>query len=105
MIFSNPRFFIFLAATLCALAVPSGHETRHRILFVASCVFYAALDYRYLSLLLLISLIDYYCAERISKTDDQRARHRWVVLSIASNLCILAYFKYYNFFIGNLNGV
>ena len=51
MIFSSPRFLVFLAAVLAVLAVPSRHETKKRILLVASCVFYAAWDYRYLALL------------------------------------------------------
>lgn len=55
-------------------------------------------------MLLLVSVIDYYCAVRIAATDDQRMRHLWVTFSVASNLSILGYFKYYNFFVGNLNG-
>jgi alginate O-acetyltransferase complex protein AlgI len=105
MIFSSPPFFVFLAAVLVVLAMPFRHEAKKRILFVASCVFYAAWDYRYLALLILISVIDYYCAARIAGTSDQRGRRGWVTFSVASNLGILAYFKYYNFFAGNLNGV
>src|ERR1700680_2301532 len=105
MIFSSPRFLVFLLVVLLALAIPFRHQFKKRILFVASCVFYAAWDYRYLALLLLVSVIDYYCAARIAETDDQRARHRWVTFSIVSNLGILGYFKYTNSFVGNLNGV
>ena len=105
MIFSSPRFFVFLAVVLAALAVPSRHETKKRILLVASCVFYAAWDYRYLALLLIVSIIDYYCAARIAVTDDARRRRGWVTFSVVSNLAILGYFKYYNFFAANLNGL
>ena len=105
MIFASPRFFVFLLAVLVVLAIPFRHEFKKRILFVASCSFYAAWDYRYLTLLLLVSVIDYYCAARIAETDDQRKRLRWVTFSVASNLAILGYFKYFNFFVGNLNGV
>jgi alginate O-acetyltransferase complex protein AlgI len=105
MIFSSPRFLVFLLVVLVVLAIPFRHEPKKRVLFVASCSFYAAWDYRYLALLLLVSVIDYYCATRIAETDDRRTRGRWVTCSVASNLAILAYFKYYNFFVGNLNGV
>jgi alginate O-acetyltransferase complex protein AlgI len=105
MIFASPRFLVFLLAVLVVLAIPFRHEFKKRILFVASCSFYAAWDYRYLTLLLLVSVIDYYCAARIAETDDQRKRLRWVTFSVASNLAILGYFKYFNFFVGNLNGV
>jgi alginate O-acetyltransferase complex protein AlgI len=102
MIFSSPRFLVFLAAVLAVLAVPARHETRKRILLVASCVFYAAWDYRYLALLLVVSIIDYYCAERIAATEKPSTRRWWVTFSVVSNLGILGYFKYYNFFAENL---
>ena len=105
MIFSSPRFLVFLLVVLVALAIPFRHQFKKRVLFVASCSFYAAWDYRYLALLLLVSVIDYYCGARIAKTQDGRTRSQWVRFSIVSNLAILAYFKYYNFFAGNLNGV
>ena len=105
MIFSSPRFLVFLLVVLVALAIPFRHQFKKRVLFVASCSFYAAWDYRYLALLLLVSVIDYYCGARIAKTEDGRTRGQWVRFSIVSNLAILAYFKYYNFFAGNLNGV
>jgi alginate O-acetyltransferase complex protein AlgI len=105
VIFSSPRFLVFLLAVLVVLAIPFRHEFKKRILFVASCMFYAAWDYRYLALLLLVSVIDYYCAARIAATDDPQRRRRWVTFSVVSNLAILGYFKYFNFFVGNLNGV
>src|SRR5579872_613180 len=103
MIFSSPRFLVFLCATLLVLAIPLGHEIKKRVLLVASCVFYAAWDYRYLALLAAVSVIDYACAARISKTDAPGSRRAWLVASIVSNLGILGYFKYYNFFVDNLN--
>ena len=105
MIFSSPRFLIFLCVTLAVLAVPFGHAIKKRILLVASCVFYAAWDYRYLALLAAVSVIDYVSAARISRTEAPRARRAWLAASIVSNLGILGYFKYYNFFVGNLNPV
>jgi alginate O-acetyltransferase complex protein AlgI len=103
MIFSSPRFLIFLCVTLSALALPLRHEFKKRVLLVASCVFYAAWDWRYLALLFAVSVIDYACAARIAASEVPRTRRLWVVASIASNLAILGYFKYYNFFVDNLN--
>jgi len=103
MIFSSPRFLIFLCVTLAALAIPLGHQIKKRLLLVASCVFYAAWDYRYLALLFAVSVIDYASAARIAATERPRARRAWVTVSILSNLAILGYFKYYNFFAESLN--
>jgi alginate O-acetyltransferase complex protein AlgI len=75
------------------------------LLALGSCFFYASWDYRYLALLLAISVIDYWCAAKIASTDDDRRRKLFLTLSVVSNLAILGYFKYYDFFISNLNGL
>src|SRR2546421_9684577 len=103
MVFSSVRFFVFLAAILASTAMPMTHRSKKVLLCTASCLFYAAWDYRYLALLLLISVIDYWCAARIAATGSDTARRLWLGGSIASNLAILCYFKYANFFISNLN--
>jgi alginate O-acetyltransferase complex protein AlgI len=105
MLFSSPRFFVFLAATLVALWVVRGVDRKKNVLALASCLFYAAWDYRYLGLLLAVSVIDYLCAAKIATLPSGTARRGWLVASVASNLLILAYFKYTNFFIGTWNGI
>jgi alginate O-acetyltransferase complex protein AlgI len=105
MVFSSPRFLLFALALLAALAPAYSTQRKKQVLAVASCFFYAAWDYRYLALLLLVSVIDFFCATRIHETSDAPSRERWLWLSVASNLGILAYFKYTNFFIGTLNGL
>src|SRR5262249_14493314 len=67
--------------------------------------FYAAWDYRYLFLLLFISVVDWFVANRIAATEDRRLRRRWLMVSLVSNLGLLGYFKYTNFFLENLNGL
>jgi alginate O-acetyltransferase complex protein AlgI len=105
MLFYSPRFFIFLFVLLLVLAVHIGHERKKHVLAIASCLFYAAWDFRYLGLLLLVSFIDYWCAARIEACGGRADRKRYLLFSIVSNLTILAYFKYTNFFLANLNGL
>jgi alginate O-acetyltransferase complex protein AlgI len=126
VVFSSLRFFVFMAAILGATAIPMAHRSKKLLLCTASCLFYAAWDYRYLALLLLISVIDYLCAARIAAAEQgagsgenlgvlraprsqlpasERPRRLWLTASIVSNLAILGYFKYANFFIANLNGL
>jgi len=104
MLFYSPRFFIFLFVLLLVFAVRTGHERKKHLLAVASCLFYAGWDFRYLALLLLVSFIDYWCAARIQASERQADRKRYLTFSIVSNLTILGYFKYTNFFLANLNG-
>ncbi len=105
MLFSSPRFFLFVAVLLCLLALPIRNGRKLHILALGSCFFYAAWDVRYLALLLLISVIDYVCAAHIAASNDERKRRALVLVSIVTNLSILGYFKYANFFVDNLNAV
>jgi alginate O-acetyltransferase complex protein AlgI len=105
MVFSSPWFLLFLAVTLVVLAPPFSVATKKRLLSVASCFFYAAWDYRYLALLLGISTIDFLCASRIHASADRDRRRRWLLVSLVTNLGLLAYFKYCNFFLESLNGM
>ncbi len=105
MLFSSPRFFVFVTVLLGLLSLPVSVRAKKSILTAASCLFYAAWDYRYLGLLALVSVIDYVAAARIHTAAAPRSRRMWLALSVASNLGILAYFKYTNFFLATLAGV
>ena len=105
MIFSSLRFLVFLVAMLVVTAAPFRLRLKKILVCAGSCLFYAAWDYRYLALLLVISGIDFFCASRIDRTSEGRARRLWLSLSIVTNLAILGYFKYANFFIANLNNL
>ena len=103
MIFSSPRFFVFLFVVLALLGQRFATKTKLSVLALASCLFYAAWDWRYLGLLIFISVVDYVCAARIQGSASAIQRKLWLGMSIVSNLGVLAYFKYVNFFIDNFN--
>jgi alginate O-acetyltransferase complex protein AlgI len=105
VIFSNPRFILFLAGVLVVLAPPLPRAVKKRLLCLASLLFYAAWDYRYVALLVLVAAVDFVVALRIAGTGAPRTRRRWLVVSLVSNLGLLGYFKYANFFLDNLNGL
>ena len=69
------------------------------LLLVASYVFYGAWDYRFLSLLILSTVTDYFVGLRLAASEDQRTRRASLGVSLIVNLGILAFFKYFNFFI------
>ena len=73
--------------------------TRNAILLVASYYFYAYWDYRFCGLLLISTAVDFFVAKRIEATTDHVVRRRWLYVSLAVNLGMLGFFKYFNFFI------
>ena len=105
MLFNSAVFLWFLAGFLLFYYLVRGSLLwRNRLIVLASYVFYGWWDWRFLSLLILSSLVDYWAA-RAMETASPGARRRWLHLSLAVNLGALAFFKYCNFFIDNLVGV
>ena len=49
MIFSSPRFFVFLFVVLLLLAPRYSLRAKLNVLLLASCFFYAVWDWRYRS--------------------------------------------------------
>ncbi len=75
---------------------------KNPILLIASYCFYASWDWRFLSLLLLSTLIDYFCALGIYSEPNGNIRRIYLYFSIFVNLSLLGFFKYYDFFVENL---
>ena len=101
MIFTEGRFFVFF---LVAFAVHWGLRTntlRKVWLLVTSYAFYAAWDWRFLSLILVSTGVDYVVGRALGKTEAPRARKLWLCVSLVANLGLLGFFKYFNFFIGS----
>lgn len=72
--------------------------TQNALLIVASYYFYSCWDWRFLFLLVFSTLLDYFSAIQIEKSQDSHQRKMWLWLCISINLGFLGVFKYYNFF-------
>ena len=103
MLFNSLDFAIFLPLVCILYWGLCRKSKRHQnlLILVASYVFYGWWDWRFLSLLLISTVVDYTVGIRLKKAN--RANHRKLLLfiSLAVNLGLLGFFKYYNFFIEN----
>jgi alginate O-acetyltransferase complex protein AlgI len=99
MIFTEFRFLGFFAIAFGVHWALRSQRARKLWLLACSYVFYGAWDWRFLGLILFSSLLDYGIGAALGRTDDRRARKRWIVLSCAVNLGLLATFKYLDFFV------
>lgn len=104
MVFNSIQFLIFFLVTY-GLYRCLGHRWQNRMLLAASYVFYGSWDWRFLFLLWLSTAIDYFCGRKISKCKDYTHKRKWLILSLAVNLLILGFFKYFNFFADSLRGL
>ncbi len=75
------------------------------MLLVASYVFYAYWDWRFLFLMLFSTVIDFFAAIGIGESRSQRQRKAILVVSICVQLSLLGLFKYFDFFAGELSAL
>ena len=98
MLFTELRFFIFFIVAFSIYWLLSNNKHRLFWLLLCSYTFYGAWDARFLSLIILSTVVDYLIGIRLGNTTNQTIRKRLVTLSLAVNLGILGFFKYFNFF-------
>ena len=98
MIFTELRFLVFLAVAWSVHWALSGHRARKAWLLLASCVFYGAWDWRFLALMLATIVTDWAVGLGLERAQDEVRRRALLVVSVALNLGVLGFFKYWNFF-------
>jgi alginate O-acetyltransferase complex protein AlgI len=102
MTFNSVVYALFLPL------VVGGHwllPSRFRLhwLLAASYLFYGAWDWRFLALLWFSTGVDFVIARRMEDHDaDDRHRKRLLLVSLVTQLTLLATFKYFDFFVGSM---
>jgi alginate O-acetyltransferase complex protein AlgI len=98
--FNSLVFGIFLAGVVVAYwLVPARFRTY--LLLAASYLFYSWWDVRFLSLIVVSTLVDFVAGGKIAGATETGARRRWMAVSLVVNLGILGFFKYWDFFVGS----
>jgi alginate O-acetyltransferase complex protein AlgI len=101
MTFNSFTFIIFFAVVLSIYYLPLSWRTHKIILLIASYFFYGAWNPPFVLLLWLTTFMDWLCALWIERAATQTARRLILLLSLVSNLGMLSFFKYGNFFLEN----
>jgi alginate O-acetyltransferase complex protein AlgI len=104
LIFSVPAFWLFLLVVLAGYSIfYKKLFIRHAYLFLVSLFFYYKSGGLFLFLLIFVTLIDFTCGLLIHNSRTKFMRRFFILLSIISNIGILAYFKYTGFFVETIN--
>lgn len=100
MLFNSIDFAIFLPIVflLYWFVTQKNLKYQNLLLLLASYVFYGWWDWKFLSLIVFSSFVDYYVGIGMSKSNDTKRRKLLLLTSILVNLGFLGFFKYYNFF-------
>lgn len=97
MIFNSLPFFVFIGIFLPLYFTLKG-KARLLLCLIGSYFFYGWWDYRFLSLVMFSTLIDYVVGLKLEKEDEDSKRKRLMLISMVVNLGFLGFFKYFNFF-------
>ena len=99
MLFTESRFLVFFVIVFLVYWALNKNTPRKHWLLLSSYVFYGSWDWRFLSLIILSTLINYLAGLRMSNpAASTQRRKQWLIISLVANLGILGFFKYFNFF-------
>jgi len=103
MLFTSLDFAIFIPIVFVLYWLFSQKSiiAQNILIVVASYIFYGWWDWRFLSLLLFSTIIDFFVGLRLSIEKNQTKRGLLLWTSIIVNLGLLGFFKYSNFFVDN----
>ncbi|MEM1055276.1 MAG: MBOAT family protein [Bacteroidota bacterium] len=112
MIFNSLAFLVFLPVVIGAYYLLRKARLQNRFLLVASYVFYGWWDWRFLLLIALSTVVDFWVARRIDARREavgpdaeagalKKTLRPYLWVSLAVNLGVLSFFKYFNFFSGS----
>src|SRR5690606_20891430 len=92
MLFNSIDFAVFLPVVFAIYWLIPTHRYRLQnvIIFVASYVFYGWWDWRFLSLILFSTVVDFYISKSLFKSDKTEFRKILLATSIVVNLGLLA---------------
>ena len=101
MFFNSFDFAVFLPIVfvLYWFATQRNLKAQNFLIVVASYVFYGWWDWRFLSLIIFSTLVDYTIGNLLSSEEKDGKRKLYLWISILVNLGFLGFFKYYNFFV------
>jgi alginate O-acetyltransferase complex protein AlgI len=104
MLFNSIDFAVFLPVVffLYWFFCQKNLKLQNLLIVVASYVFYGWWDWRFLSLIIFSTVVDYSIGVLLTKEKTQNKRKILLWCSIIVNLGFLGFFKYYNFFLDNL---
>ncbi|NCD41335.1 MAG: MBOAT family protein [Bacteroidia bacterium] len=103
MLFNSIDFAIFLPIVfiLYWFVTDKNLKLQNFLIVAASYLFYGWWDWRFLSLILFSTIVDYTVGRQLRNEENQLKRKILLWTSILVNLGFLGFFKYYNFFLDN----
>ncbi|WP_313755732.1 MBOAT family O-acyltransferase [Tissierella sp.] len=108
MVFSSILFLFYFLPVVLTIYFISPKRYRNFILFLSSLLFYSWGEPKYIWIMLFSTVLDYTCGRLVYCYKDNKDVNKarlWLGVSIFTNLGLLGFFKYSDFFISNINNI
>lgn len=103
MLFNSAVFVVFfLLVYTVYLLLRRRYRAQNILLLVASYVFYGWFDWRFVSLLAIVTIVNFFAGKRIYRSENPLERKLFLALAVITSLSILGFFKYFGFFAENV---
>ena len=101
MLFNSIEYFYFLPTVyiLYWFVFKKDLKLQNLLILISSYFFYGWWDWRFLSLIFLSTVVDYFVGLKIYDSQDNKVKKTYLWISILFNVGLLGFFKYFNFFI------
>ncbi len=103
MLFNSLLFLVFFVIVTSAYYL-LPHKYRWMLLLAASCYFYMYFKMEYILIILFTIVVDY-CAGILIGEAGKKNKKAYLLISLAANIGVLAFYKYFNFFTQNINSL
>ena len=106
MVFSSTIFLgIFLPLFLICYFMIPNRKVRNVTIVIFSLFFYSWGEPVWVMGMIVLVFVDYVLALNCNRIKSDKVKKLFMVFTVVSNLAMLFVFKYYNFFIDNINGI
>ncbi len=101
MPFNTYTFLLFFAVLLIVYHSLKNWKLQKNTLLLASYIFYSAWNPLFVLLLIFSTIVDWFIAKRIFQASTRKKKKTYLLMSLLTNLGLLSYFKYGDFFLEN----
>lgn len=105
MVFSSVIFLVYFLPIFLTLYFLTPKKLKNVVLLLSSIFFYAWGAPLFIFAILATTTVDFYFVQLLHRSDTERKRKLFLVLSLCLNVGMLFYFKYCNFFVDNVNAI
>lgn len=105
MVFSSITFLLYFLPIFLLVYFVVGKRYKNIVILVGSIIFYSWGAPNFIFVILGTTFLDFHLVRWMAKTQKTLYKRLLLTASISVNLGLLFYFKYCNFFIGNVNTV